>query len=43
MGNDSDTETKKKINQKEKNKYITFETVQESLNLSNPKLFKKPT
>ena len=41
MGNDSDTETKKKINQKEKNKYITFETVQESLNLSNPKLFKK--
>ena len=41
MGNDSDTETKKKVNLKEKNNYITFETVQESLNLSNPKLFKK--
>ena len=39
MGNDSDTETKN--NEKEKNNYIIFETLQESLNLSNPKLFKK--
>ena len=39
MGNDSDTETKEKP--KDNNNYITFETVQESLNLSNPKLFKK--
>ena len=36
MGNDSDTETKEKVN----NNYITFESVQESLNLTNPKLFK---
>ena len=39
MGNDSDTETKEK--EKINNNYITFESVQESLNLSNPKLFKK--
>ena len=39
MGNDSDTETK--IDENDKNKYITFETLQESLNLTNPKIFKK--
>ena len=38
MGNDSDTETKEK--EKLNNNYITFESVQESLNLTNPKLFK---
>ena len=38
MGNDSDTEMKK--NENENNKYISFEKVQESLNLSNPKIFK---
>ena len=37
MGNESDTE----INETEDNNYITFERVQETLNLSNPKLFKK--
>ena len=37
MGNSSDSES----NKKEDNNYITFETVQESINLSNPKLFKK--
>ena len=36
MGKDSDTEMKKNEN----NKYISFEKVQESLNLSNPKIFK---
>ena len=41
MGNDTDTEINKKEKEKEKKKYITFETVQESLNLSNPKLFRK--
>ena len=42
MGNDSDTEKKVKENEKGNNKnYITFETIQETLNLSNPKLFKK--
>ena len=39
MGNDSDTETK--INENDKSNYISFETLQESLNLSNPKIFKK--
>ena len=38
MGNDSDTEMKK--NENENNEYILFEKVQESLNLSNPKIFK---
>ena len=38
MGNDSDTEMKK--NENENNEYISFEKVQESLNLSNPKIFK---
>ena len=40
MGNDSDTEVKEKPKENNNN-YITFEKVQESLNLSNPKLFKK--
>ena len=39
MGNDSDSESIKK--EKESNNFISFETVQESLNLSNPKLFQK--
>ena len=39
MGNDSDTETKEKEDLRKN--YITFESVQESLNLTNPKLFKK--
>ena len=39
MGHDSDTETK--INENDKNNYITFEKLQESLDLSNPKIFKK--
>ena len=38
MGNDSDTEMKK--NENENNENISFEKVQESLNLSNPKIFK---
>ena len=38
MGIESDTEIKAV---KDTNNYITFEKVQESLNLSNPKLFKK--
>ena len=36
MGNDSNTEITKN-----ENNYVTFEKLQESLNLSNPKLFKK--
>ena len=39
MGNESDSETQK--DEKESKDYITFERVQETLNLSNPKLFKK--
>ena len=39
MGNESDSETKN--DEKEARDYITFERVQETLNLSNPKLFKK--
>ena len=39
MGNESDSETQN--DEKEAKDYITFERVQESLNLSNPKLFKK--
>ena len=38
MGNESEPEIKVV---KDNNNYITFEKVQESLNLSNPKLFKK--
>ena len=38
MGNESENEVKVV---KDMNNYITFEKVQESLNLSNPKLFKK--
>ena len=39
MGNESDSEAQN--NEKETRDYITFERVQETLNLSNPKLFKK--
>ena len=43
MGNESDTNTKTKtgVTKDNSSNYITFEKVQESLNLSNPKLFKK--
>ena len=39
MGNESDSEAQN--DEKEARDYITFERVQETLNLSNPKLFKK--
>ena len=39
MGNESDSEAQN--DEKETRDYITFERVQETLNLSNPKLFKK--
>ena len=39
MGNDNDSEIVKK--ETESNNYISYEAVQESLNLSNPKLFQK--
>ena len=42
MGNDSEIEKKITKNQKGyNNDYIAFEAIQETLNLSNPKLFKK--